>query len=339
MTLLAARDLQRLRRLLAPRRPAVGHRPAHRVLDRCSSIPFVGTVARVPGLRRRVPGDDILRASSSSTSCIVPVADRRRCSACTSRSSWRQKHTQFRGRGRTRGQRRRLAAVADVHGEEHRPVRGRRRRARAARRSRADQSGVALRAVRPGGGEHRRAARLVHGLARGRAAPHAARGTSTSVRTTISELVLARRSCCPGITFALLYVWPFLERARHARPRASTTCSTGRATARCAPRSASACSTFYVVLLLAGGQDIWAQQLDVGCRRSCGRSASCCSCCRCSSAGSRWKVCRDLQAGHHSEHEADLAEPPVASNDEDGSSLAPTPEPIGAQSEMRQPPP
>jgi hypothetical protein len=51
-----------------------------------------------------------------------------------------------------------------------------------------------------------------------------------------------------------------------------------------------------------------------------------------------WKVCRDLQAGHHSERREEFTELPVASNDEDGSSLAPTPEPIGAQSEMRQPP-
>ena len=51
----AARDLQRFRRLLAARRPAVGHRPAHRLLDRPVD-PARRDVAHVAALRRRVPG-------------------------------------------------------------------------------------------------------------------------------------------------------------------------------------------------------------------------------------------------------------------------------------------
>ena len=184
-----------------------------------------------------------------------------------------------------RGQRRRVAAVADLHGEEHRPVRGRRRRARAARRSRADQPGVALRSVRPVRGEHRRAARLVHGLDRGRAAARAARRTCRSVRTT-SPSCSGPRSRCRASRSGCCTCGRSSSGASRTTPP-STTCSIGRATARCAPRSVSACSRSTSVLLLAGAPGhLGAEARRRPRRRSCGRSASCCSPCRCCSAGS-----------------------------------------------------
>ncbi len=78
---------------------------------------------------------------------------------------------------------------------------------------------------------------------------------------TFSE-VLVPGAVLPGLTFALLYAWPFLERwltgdreERHVldRPRhrpVRTACGV-------------ATLTFYGVLLLAGGQDIVAQRLGV----------------------------------------------------------------------------
>ena len=78
----------------------------------------------------------------------------------------------------------------------------------------------------------------------------------------------------PGITFGLLYLWPFIEaRVTHDRdshhlldrPRdrpVRTAIGTG-------------VLAFYIVLFVAGSQDIIAQKLDRRSRRCCGRSASC----------------------------------------------------------------
>ena len=79
--------------------------------------------------------------------------------------------------------------------------------------------------------------------------------------------------------------------------------------------------TFYSVLLLAGGQDIWAQKLDVGLSSVLWTFRILLVVLPVVFGWLSWKVCRDLQAGHHSEHEADLAEPPVASNE----TMAPRP--------------
>ena len=79
------RDLQRLRRLLAPRRPAVGHRAAHRLLHRARD-PGDRHLGRVPRLRRRVPGPRHPLAALRDPRPADPGRDRRACSACTSRS-------------------------------------------------------------------------------------------------------------------------------------------------------------------------------------------------------------------------------------------------------------
>ncbi len=124
----------------------------------------------------------------------------------------------------------------------------------------------------------------------------------------------------PGITFGLLYLWPFLERRfthdtdeHHLLDRPSDR----------PMRTAIgvAVLTFYSVLLLAGGQDIWAQKLDVGLSSVLWTFRILLVVLPVLLGWLSWKVCRDLQAGHHSEHEADLAEPPVASNE----TMAPRP--------------
>ena len=111
--------------------------------------------------------------------------------------------------------------------------------------------------------------------------------TSTSVGYDISELFWPGGRAARASRSGCSTLWPFIERALHRTTTTSTTCSTGRATARCARPSASACSPSTRCSLLAGGAGHLAQKLDVVARRrSCGRSASCWSCCRCSSAGS-----------------------------------------------------
>ena len=125
----------------------------------------------------------------------------------------------------------------------------------------------------------------------------------------------------PGITFGLLYLWPFLERrvthdtAEHHlldrpsdRPMRTAIgvgvldvlrrCCCSRAPRTSGRRSSTSASpsvlwTFRILLFVLPVLLGWLT----------------------------WKVCRDLQAGHHSEHEADLAEPPVASNE----TMAPRP--------------
>ena len=202
------------------------------------AIPLVGTWLAFLVFGGEFPASDILTRLFVIHILIIPVAIAALLGAHLA-ILWRQKHTQFRGRGRTRGQRRRVAAVADLHGQEHRPVRGHRRRARAARRPRADQSGVALRSVRPVRGEHGRAARLVHGLDRGRAAARAARLPADRSATT-SPRSSGPRSRCPGSRSRCCTCGPSSSGASRTTPP-STTCSTGRATARCAPRSVSPC--------------------------------------------------------------------------------------------------
>ncbi len=60
------------------------------------------------------------------------------------------------------------------------------------------------------GGERGLAARLVHRLARGRAPAHAAVGSPASA-VSRSRTRSSRACSCPGITFMLLYVWPWIE--------------------------------------------------------------------------------------------------------------------------------
>ena len=272
VTLLAARDLQRLRRLLAPRRPAVGHRPAHRVLDRCSSIPLVGTWLAFLVFGGEFPASDILTRLFVIHILHHPGRDRHPARRPPRGPRGGRSTRSSAGRGRREdnvvGSRLWPTYTAKSVGLFARD----RGRARAARRPRADQPDLALRAVRPVGGEHRRAARLVHGLARGRAAARAGRlPPHRSVQRP--GAVLARGRVCPGITFTLLYLWPFLERrvthdhAEHHlldRPRdrpMRTALGVG-------------VLAFYVVLLLAGAQDIFAQHLDVSILTVTARCAS-----------------------------------------------------------------
>ncbi len=140
----------------------------------------------------------------------------------------------------------------------------------------------------------------------------------------------------PGITFTLLYLWPFLER-RVTHDYAEHNLLDRPSDRPMRTALGVGVLTFYAVLLLAGAQDIWAQKLDVSLTAVLWTFRILLFTLPVLLGALTWKVCRDLQAGHHSERREEIAELPVASND-DGSSLAPRPEPIGVQSEMRQPP-
>jgi quinol---cytochrome-c reductase cytochrome b subunit len=128
----------------------------------------------------------------------------------------------------------------------------------------------------------------------------------------------------PGATFGLLYLWPFLERRTtgdHAEHHLLD-----RPSERPVRTSLGVVVlAFYSVLLLAGGQDIWAQEFDVSLSTVLWAFRIMVFVVPAVLGLFTWKVCRDLQAGHHAEHEAARAEPPVAPKEPDelGAQLPP----------------
>jgi ubiquinol-cytochrome c reductase cytochrome b subunit len=117
-----------------------------------------------------------------------------------------------------------------------------------------------------------------------------------------------------------LYLWPFLER-RVTHDTAEHHLLDRPSDRPMRTAIGVAVLSFYSVLLLAGGQDIWAQKLDVGLSSVLWTFRILLVVLPVLLGWLSWKVCRDLQAGHHSEHEAERAEPPVASNE----TMAPPP--------------
>lgn len=140
---------------------------------------------------------------------------------------WRQKHTQFPGKS---GRERNVVGSylwPKLRGQEHRVVLLRGRRAGRPGRVGPDQLRVAVRAVPPRGRHHRRPAGLVRGLAGGRPAPHPGLGTP-DLRDRPPNAFFPG-ALLPGITFELLYAWPFLEARFTGDPQEHHSCS-GRRT-------------------------------------------------------------------------------------------------------------
>jgi ubiquinol-cytochrome c reductase cytochrome b subunit len=114
----------------------------------------------------------------------------------------------------------------------------------------------------------------------------------------------------PGITFALLYVWPFLEaRVTHDHEEHHLLDRPSDAPMRTA--LGVTVLTFYAVLLLAGGQDIWADTFDVSLTAVLWTFRILVLTLPPLLGWFTWKVCRDLGAGGHSEAAEARAEPPV----------------------------
>ena len=270
--------LQRLRRLLAARRPAVGHRPAHRLLDHAVG-PARRHVAGLAAVRRRVP-----RSRHHHPALRHPhPASCRPSSPCCSTVHLalvvRHKHTQFPGPG---------PREDNVVGERMWPTYA----------SKAvglffltaavlcllggagpDQPDLDLRAVRPRRGVARRRSPTgtwAGSTARCGSCPGGRSGPSASRSPTRSS-----RACC----------WPGHVRAavRLAVPRGpaspattpSTTSATGPGSDRCAPRSAWPRSPSTACCFLGGASDVLVGHVRrVGERRAVDRSGSCSSCCR-----------------------------------------------------------
>ena len=87
------------------------------------------------------------------------------------------------------------------------------------------------------------------------------RGSSGSAASR-SRTRSSPASCCPGITFTVLYLWPCIEE-RLTKDHADHHLLDRPRDRPAAPRSASAVLAFYVVLFLAGGNDVIAAHLDL----------------------------------------------------------------------------
>ncbi len=142
---------------------------------------------------------------------------------------------------------------------------------------------------------------------------------------TVSELFWPA-VLLPTVTFGLLYLWPFLERkvtgddAEHHlldRPSERPVRTT----------LGVVVLTFYVMLLLAGGQDIWAQELDLSLPTVLWALRIMVVAVPVLAGLFTWKLCHDLSAGGHARDLEERAEPPVAPADPVEHAPAPTPEP------------
>ncbi len=222
------------------------------------SIPVVGTWVANLFFGGTFPGDQMIRRMFVLHVLIVPAVIFGLLSMHLA-LVWRQKHTQFPGRG-SGGQRRRVTAVAQLR----RPLDRRCCSAsspcspRSAAWCRSTRSGCgALRAVR---GDHRRPARLVRGVARGSAAAVPGMGLHP-VRPHRAGTVLARR-VPPGVHLPRPLPVSVHREAPHRRP-ARTNCSNvpGNRPGRVA--FGAGAFAFYLVLFVAGSQDIFASWMNL----------------------------------------------------------------------------
>ncbi len=224
------------------------------------SIPLAGTWLAFLVFGGEFPADDITSRLFVLHVLLVPALLVMLLGVAPRRALAPEAHA-VPGAGSHRDEHRGLTALARLRPSVDRLVHRRRRRAHVARWPRADQSGVAVRAVRRAGGVDRRSAGLVSRLAGGRPAvvPGVAR---PRVRLLGVGVVLAghrppQRDVRAPVRLAVPRSEDHRDRAPHHlldRPRHRPI------------RTAIgvAALTFYGVLLLAGSQDVVAQHLGVG---------------------------------------------------------------------------
>jgi len=118
----------------------------------------------------------------------------------------------------------------------------------------------------------------------------------------------------PGVTFVLLYLWPFIE-ARVTHDHAEHHLLDRPSDAPMRTALGVTALTFYAVLLLAGGQDIWAETFGVSLTAVLWTFRVLVIVLPPLAGWFAWKLCHDLQrAGHSGKLEA-RAEPPVGPNE------------------------
>ena len=118
----------------------------------------------------------------------------------------------------------------------------------------------------------------------------------------------------PTITFGLLFLWPFLEqRMTHDHREHHVLDRPSERPVRTA--LGVVVLTFYAVLLLAGGQDIWAQQLDVSLSAVLWTFRVLVFVLPVVFGAFTYKFCRDLERHRHAARAAAAAEPPIGPNE------------------------
>jgi ubiquinol-cytochrome c reductase cytochrome b subunit len=117
----------------------------------------------------------------------------------------------------------------------------------------------------------------------------------------------------PTVTFGLLYLWPFLE-AKLTGDHAEHHLLDRPSERPIRTALGVVVLTFYSVLLLAGAQDIWSQELNVSLSAVLWTFRILVFVLPAVLGLFTWKVCHDLRAGRHAEHEEARAELPVAVN-------------------------
>jgi len=118
----------------------------------------------------------------------------------------------------------------------------------------------------------------------------------------------------PTITFGLLFLWPLLEqRMTHDHREHHILDRPSERPVRTA--LGVVVLTFYAVLLLAGGQDIWAQQLDVSLSAVLWTFRVLVFVLPVVFGAFTYKFCRDLERHRHAARAAAAAEPPIGPNE------------------------
>jgi ubiquinol-cytochrome c reductase cytochrome b subunit len=118
----------------------------------------------------------------------------------------------------------------------------------------------------------------------------------------------------PTLTFVLLYLWPFLER-RVTGDRTEHHILDRPSERPVRTALGVVVLTFYAVLLLAGGQDIWAQKLEVSLSSVLWTFRVLVFVLPVLTGAFTYKLCRDLERHRHAARVAATAEPPVAPNE------------------------
>jgi hypothetical protein len=118
----------------------------------------------------------------------------------------------------------------------------------------------------------------------------------------------------PTATFVLLYLWPFLERrATHDTAEHHVLDRPSERPVRTA--LGVVVLTFYSVLLLAGGQDIWSQQLGISLSTVLWTFRISVFVLPALLGAFTYRVCRDLERNRHAARVAATATAPIAPNE------------------------
>ena len=227
------------------------------------SIPVIGTWVSFAVFGGEFPGDDIIPRLYIVHVLLIPAIILALIAVHVGARRY-QKHTQFPGPGATEN---------NVVGERMLPDRSRPRAAGSSSSSSACVAALGglfqinpiwlFGPYNPAQVSVRLAAGLVHGLP-GRLDPICSRpGRSDLLGTTDLRRSSGRPSCCPAIMITLARALSVHRGADDQGQTRCTTCCSGRGTCRCAPSLGAMALTFYVVLLISGGNDLFAYKFDI----------------------------------------------------------------------------